>query len=1220
MKKKWTLEACKKDALQYETRNSWVKNSAAGYGAAQKNGWIDECCEHMVELHKPYNYWTLETCKEDALKYTSKSEWSKNSGSAYVVATKNKWLDECCGHMEILWAKKWTLETCREDALKYNTKSEWKNSKSGGYSSAVSYKWINECCKHMIKPKRTNKWTLETCREDALKYNTKVEWKKNSGAGYGAAQKNGWIDECCEHMIKPKKISKWTLEICKEDALRYDAKIKWRNSKSGSYSAAKGNGWIDECCSHMELTKKPDGFWTLETCKEDALKYNTKVDWKNSKSGGYNAAQRIGCIDECGVHMEILWAKKWTLETCREDALKYNTRSDWQNSDGAAYQVATKNNWLNECCAHMKVLTWHKHILIAYLEQIKDYLHVCTIPQLMTIIESNGLFNYITQEKLKKLQETKPDSEERKIVTEQITKELTCKDGEELEVVSDANVELEETSVIEILNPDNTNADIVAKSEDEESKDNTELREKQLKELDNKAVTASLDDERVQFLVTDFVNSLWYDVLNGKLNIKKIEALSLVNDVPSKIKEDFIKEYNEVINIKLPDGWSYQHKPLLMQKLITYRLQQHKRYGNWSGVGAGKTIGAILAGRYIGAKNTLIITFNSTIGKEDERGWIAEINWAFKDSKVFSKIDKHITFDNRFHNYLVLNYETFQQKGSANYVIELLEKNKFDYIILDEVQSVKQSNPKDESKRREVIFGLVGKVRELNPDYYLLAMSATPVINNLVEAKSLVELIEFTELEDVETRPTTTNCIELFRRLTNCGIRHKNVGDNILKRNKYTTIEVEANHLYEDAKEIASDDFLGQDRLVLDAKLEAIKPYLNASKGKTVIYTYYVDGIDDYVYDYLTNLGYKVGVYTGSKSKRSREEALNDFIKEKYDILLGSKPISTGVDGLQKVADRLIILSLPWTNAELVQLVGRINRKGSNFKEVDVIIPLVTISDGKKLYRWDNNRYNGITFKKTIANAAVDGIIPDKLIVSKEKFVRDAKENFPEWIERLKRGDVLTVDRKELEVRLFPEITNEEERKRKINSELSEFNRMGKTTLSGTMHKKFSDDPESWHRYHGLRRESMKDWDEIPYEVIAKEITCESDKVIDFGCGDNQFKNCIKNQVTSVDHIAVDDTVIACDMKDLSQYVENESHDVAVFSLSLWGTNYPDYLAEAYRVLKRKGMIYIAEPSKDYESVEKQNQLITLMSEAGFKVVGKIDVREKFTYITGIKI
>jgi len=910
------------------------------------------------------------------------------------------------------------------------------------------------------------------------------------------------------------------------------------------------------------------------------------------------------------------FVKKMNLKskTEWEEYCKYGNKPENISVDPSQTYKNEWNGWADFLGYLGNGNSWNKKALISYLEQIKDYLHVCNIPQLMTIIESNGLFNYLTKEKIKKIQDTKPNSPERKTIIDELTKEITSQQSEELEIVNDTIKDITDTEVSDIINgtPEAT----------DDCSDNTEVREKELRSLDNTIITASLDDERVKFLMSDFINNLWYDVLNHKLDVSRIKSLEFETDLPEIIKEQFIVEYDTVNNLPLPKGWTYQYEPLLMQKLITHRLAEHRRYGNWSGVGAGKTIGAILAGRHVGAKNTLIITFNSTIGEEDKRGWSKEIRDSFKDSKIYTKINKHVTFDNNHNNYLILNYETFQQKGSANYVIDLLERNKFDYIILDEVQSVKQTG-NDESKRREVIFGLIGKVRELNPDYYLLAMSATPVINNLTEAKSLVELIEFSQLDDVNTRPNVPNCIELFRRLTNCGIRHKNIEDNILIDNQYTLVDIDADMLLDEAELVRSDDFLSKDKLVLDAKLEAIRPYINSSEGKTVIYTYYVDGIEDYVYNYLTNLGYKVGVYTGSSSKLSRESTLSEFIYGKYDVLLGSKPISTGVDGLQFISDRIIILSLPWTNAELVQLVGRVNRKGSKFKQkgVDVIIPLVSITGGNRSFKWDLHKYNTVTYKATIANAAVDGIIPDKLMPSKEKFINDANDNLPEWIERLKNGDVLTVNRKELEVRLYPDIDDEEIRRNMINSELSEFNRMGKTTKSSTMNKKFNDDPESWHRYHKLRRESMKDWGEIPYKVIANNILYESDEVIDFGCGDNQFKLEIpNNKVTSVDHVACDDLVIACDMCDLSNYVANESHDVAVFSLSLWGTNYKDYLNEAYRILRRKGFIYIAEPSKHYETIEEQNNLKELLIEAGFKVVGNIDVREKFIYITGIKI
>lgn len=47
-----------------------------------------------MKKRKPKGYWTKERCQEEALKYESRSEFKKYSGSAYNIVKKNKWLDE----------------------------------------------------------------------------------------------------------------------------------------------------------------------------------------------------------------------------------------------------------------------------------------------------------------------------------------------------------------------------------------------------------------------------------------------------------------------------------------------------------------------------------------------------------------------------------------------------------------------------------------------------------------------------------------------------------------------------------------------------------------------------------------------------------------------------------------------------------------------------------------------------------------------------------------------------------------------------------------------------------------------------------------------------------------------------------------------------------------------------------------------------------------------
>ena len=82
--------------------------------------------------------------------------------------------------------------------------------------------------------------------------------------------------------------------------------------------------------------------------------------------------------------------------------------------------------------------------------------------------------------------------------------------------------------------------------------------------------------------------------------------------------------------------------------------------------------------------------------------------------------------------------------------------------------------------------------------------------------------------------------------------------------------------------------------------------------------------------------------------------------------------------------------------------------------------------------------------------------------------------------------------------------------------------------------------------------------------------------------------------------------------------LENESIDIAVFSLALWGTNFEDYFKEAYRLLNYDGLMYIAEPSKSYTQ-EDRNKLLEMLKQNGFTLVGNIEDRGKFFYITVIK-
>ena len=133
---------------------------------------------------------------------------------------------------------------------------------------------------------------------------------------------------------------------------------------------------------------------------------------------------------------------------------------------------------------------------------------------------------------------------------------------------------------------------------------------------------------------------------------------------------------------------------------------------------------------------------------------------------------------------------------------------------------------------------------------------------------------------------------------------------------------------------------------------------------------------------------------------------------------------------------------------------------------------------------------------------------------------------------------------------------------------------------------------------------------------IAKKIKARPDWIIaDFGCGENLLAKEISNKVHAFDHVAIDDSVIACDISNVP--LNDESVNVVVFCLSLMGCNHLDYFKEAYRVLMPYGHIFICEPRQKWE--DKQNKFVVALQETGFETVGSVKITNQFVYWVGIK-
>lgn len=122
-----------------------LKGSVGAYNASFRLGIYEEVCLHMKSGRGKY---TLESCTIDALKCSSRKEFSTLFSGSYEASNRNGWMDNICSHMKSRFTF-WTKDMCATEALKYSSRSQFWREGVNAYNSANRYGWIDEICSHM---------------------------------------------------------------------------------------------------------------------------------------------------------------------------------------------------------------------------------------------------------------------------------------------------------------------------------------------------------------------------------------------------------------------------------------------------------------------------------------------------------------------------------------------------------------------------------------------------------------------------------------------------------------------------------------------------------------------------------------------------------------------------------------------------------------------------------------------------------------------------------------------------------------------------------------------------------------------------------------------------------------------------------------------------------------------------------------------------------------
>lgn len=710
-----------------------------------------------------------------------------------------------------------------------------------------------------------------------------------------------------------------------------------------------------------------------------------------------------------------------------------------------------------------------------------------------------------------------------------------------------------------------------------------------------------------------------------------------------KLNKEFAEESAFIENNKEKSSELFGY-PLLDQQLLTvYRLLKNddKNYFlNYSDTGAGKTKAAIAVTYYGKAKHTLIICPCQ----------VKDNAWRSSLEEIKCIPNKKITVDNVLTNceddvtYEIFNYDKFNERGrAARLNKKFIESKTYDVIIFDEAHRLKNKG----SNTYQNILRLTQAMRKINPNLIIIGATATPITTGNTDLQAIIEIMSGKCVDELMQGNLANKLINANKILETSGfgyfpespieVRYNGINGSDLFGNNSLLYKKAffATHLCNiDGSSIEvdcikyKDDIIMREELHMKLKFDAYKHLI--SKG-TIIYTEYTYE-EQFLYELkklVENLGFSVCIYSGENKESGTFKTLENgcireldsveaFVAGNFDVLIGTNAMREGVDGLQKVSNKLILHTIPSLWSTFHQLIGRLDRRGSNFIDegVDVYVPMVMFTDKNgKPTGFDKRRWNYMDIRRKKDSVTKGGHLEELSEVEKAKMVEEV-------INKLKdKYEMTEVQRKELEINVDDLVALSKERKQSI---INEFNARGKRTNPDNLHKALATNPSDWYQYHKLRSEAMKEWPEIPYEYIATKIKNKRHIVGDFGCGENKMRNFIpENTVYGFDHVAIDDTVISCNMAHVP--MNNESLDVAVFSLSIsWGnTFHEEYIKEAYRLLTYGGVIYIAEPSKAYNEEEKQ-KLISMLENNGFGIMmhnnGKAyEDRGKFYYITAMK-
>lgn len=151
--RQWTKDSCYEVAMRCKTVEEFREKFPAAYVVSSKRGWRKDYVWLSLK-QMPNGYWNnYDLCKEAASKCKNVSEFIKQFSNAHLYSVQNKWIDDFFPNRQ----KKvhWTDDLVMEEAKKYASKVEFKRNNQTAYNYVCKHGLIEKCVWFKV-PKKDN--------------------------------------------------------------------------------------------------------------------------------------------------------------------------------------------------------------------------------------------------------------------------------------------------------------------------------------------------------------------------------------------------------------------------------------------------------------------------------------------------------------------------------------------------------------------------------------------------------------------------------------------------------------------------------------------------------------------------------------------------------------------------------------------------------------------------------------------------------------------------------------------------------------------------------------------------------------------------------------------------------------------------------------------------------------------------------------------------------